>query len=129
MSDSKSPEVGSVGWIDLTVPEAGPVRDFYAAVVGWDAEPVDMEGYSDFNMKAPESGEPKTGICHARGSNEGIPPAWMIYIVVADLDASLGACRESGGELVGEPREMGGSGRYAFIRDPAGAVCALFESA
>ena len=59
----------------------------------------------------------------------GIPPVWMIYIVVADLDASLAQCRARGGEVVGEPREMGGVGRFAFIRDPAGAPCALFEAA
>lgn len=129
MNESNKPETGSVGWIDLTVSEAEPIRDFYAAVVGWRSEPVDMGGYSDFCMIAPASGEAKTGICHARGANASIPTAWIIYIVVDDLDASLAACRERGGEALGAPREMGGSGRYAFIRDPAGAVSALFEPA
>ncbi len=129
MSQDAKPEVGSIGWIDLTVPDAEPLRDFYASVTGWKPEPVDMGGYSDFNMTAPASGEPKAGICHARGGNRGIPQAWIIYIVVADLDASVAACRERGGEVVGEPRPMGAMGRYAFIRDPAGAACALFESA
>ena len=128
MSESQSPEIGSIGWIDLTVPEAESTRDFYSAVVGWKSEPVEMGGYSDFTMSA-EGGEPKTGVCHARGTNEGIPPVWMIYIVVADLEASLTACRERGGAIVRKTRDMGGSGRYALIRDPAGAVCALFEAA
>lgn len=129
MSKNNPPEIGSIGWIDLTVPEAESVRDFYTAVTGWIAEPVDMGGYSDFTMTAPATGEPKAGVCHARGPNQGIPPAWMIYIVVSDLEASLVACRDRGGEVLGEPRLMPGSGRYAFIRDPAGACCALFQSA
>jgi predicted enzyme related to lactoylglutathione lyase len=79
-------------------------------------------------MSAPESGEPKTGVCHARGANLDIPPVWMIYVVVADLDVSLAACRAHEGTVLREPREMDGSGRYAMIRDPAGAVCALFEA-
>lgn len=128
MSESIKPEVGSIGWIDLTVPDAENVRDFYSSVVGWKSEPVDMGDYSDFSMAAPASGEPKAGVCHSRGGNEGIPTAWIIYIVVADLDASLAACLERGGEVLGDPREMGSS-RYAFIRDPAGAACALFEAA
>lgn len=127
MTESKKPEIGSIGWIDLTVPDAGGLRDFYRAVVGWEADPVDMGGYADFSMKAPGSVEPKAGICHARGANLGIPQAWMIYIVVADLDASLAACRELGGEVLGEPRSMGGA-RYAFVRDPAGVACALYEA-
>lgn len=129
MSDSQKPEIGSVGWIDLTVPEAEGLRDFYSAVVGWKSESVDMGGYSDFTMVAPESGEAKTGICHARGNNADLPAVWTIYIVVADLDASLDACRRAGGEVVKETREMPGTGRYALIRDPAGAMCALFEVA
>ncbi|HEY9422117.1 MAG TPA: VOC family protein, partial [Thermoanaerobaculia bacterium] len=87
MSQPKPP-VGSIGWIDLTVPNADEVRDFYSQVVGWKPEPVDMGGYSDYNMASPD-GEPKAGVCHTRGNNASIPPQWMIYIVVEDLDASL----------------------------------------
>jgi predicted enzyme related to lactoylglutathione lyase len=53
----------------------------------------------------------------------------MVYINVDDLDQSLEACRAGGGEVLGEIRSMGAAGRYAFIRDPAGAACALFEPA
>lgn len=129
MSEAAKPEVGSIGWIDLTVPDAARLRDFYSSVVGWKPRSVEVGDYSDFNMTAPASGEPKAGVCHARGGNQGIPQAWIIYIVVADLDASLAACRKQGGEVLGEPRTMGTMGRYAFIRDPAGAACALYESA
>jgi predicted enzyme related to lactoylglutathione lyase len=31
-----------VAWQDLTVPNAEAIRDFYAVVVGWRPEPVDM---------------------------------------------------------------------------------------
>jgi predicted enzyme related to lactoylglutathione lyase len=27
--------VGTIGWIDLTVPDAKSLRDFYSAVTGW----------------------------------------------------------------------------------------------
>ena len=32
-------EVGSIGWVDLSVDDAHGLRDFYAAVVGWKPEP------------------------------------------------------------------------------------------
>lgn len=126
MADQGKPAVGSIGWIDLTVDNAEQIRDFYATVTGWRHEPVVMGGYDDFNMMAPESGEPTAGVCHARGGNAGLPAAWMIYIVVADLDASVDACRKNGGELVAGPRSMGRD-RYCVIRDPAGAVAALYQ--
>lgn len=126
MHDERTSKLGTIGWFDLTVPDAVGVSDFYTAVVGWEREDVDMGGYADFNMKSVD-GTPRAGVCHARGGNEGIPPAWMIYINVDDLDKSLAACGAGGGEQLGGIRSMGEAGRYAFIRDPAGAVCALFE--
>lgn len=124
MSDGLS---GTIGWIDLTVENAENVRDFYRAVAGWTAEPVDMGGYSDFNMIAPAVGEAVAGICHARGSNAEIPPQWLIYIRVDDLDTCLERVRTKGGEVLRKPGTGTGFGRFAVIRDPAGAVAALFE--
>ena len=118
------PKVGTVAWQDLTVPDAERVRDFYAAVVGWKPQPVDMGGYSDFNMVAPSTGQPAAGICFARGVNARLPPQWLIYLTVEDLDASLEACRERGGTVVDGPRGMGEQ-RFAVVRDPAGAHVGL----
>ena len=117
---------GTIGWIDLTVPEADKLRDFYSAVAGWTTEPVDMNGYNDYCMVPPGGGPPVAGVCHARGSNASLPPVWLIYITVENLDASLEQCKSLGGELISPVRNMGTS-RYAVIRDPAGAVCALFQ--
>jgi uncharacterized protein len=122
----QSPQPGAIAWIDLTVAEAGAIRDFYSKVAGWQADPVDVDGYQDYAMR-PAEGEPVAGICHKRGPNAGLPSAWLVYITVADLDVALECCRESGGRVVAEPRGQGAQGRYAVIEDPAGAVCALFE--
>lgn len=119
------PKVGTIGWIDLTVPDATGVRDFYRDVVGWDTSGVDMGGYEDFNM-IPPGGDPVAGVCHARGGNADLPPAWLIYITVENLDRSIAACESGGGAVVAGPKTMGDA-RYCVIRDPAGAHCALFQ--
>lgn len=126
MTETKNPEIGSVGWIDLTVEDAPGIRDFYASVTGWQHSPVSMGDYDDFNMSAPESGEPKAGICHAKGGNAGLPAQWMIYITVEDADVSAAKCEELGGIVLAGPKDMGEMGRYCVIQDPAGAVAALF---
>ena len=118
--------VGTVGWRDLTVQDASALRDFYSRVVGWESSPVDMGGYSDFNMTPPGTGEPAAGICHARGSNADLPPQWLQYVIVADVEASARTCVELGGKVVAPVRGMAG-GKFCVIQDPAGAVCALFE--
>jgi predicted enzyme related to lactoylglutathione lyase len=118
-------KVGTICWADLTVARAERVRDFYEAVVGWTPSPVAMEGYDDYSMLAPGSDQSAAGICHAQGVNADLPPQWLIYIVVEDVERCAARCREMGGEVVAGPREMGG-GQFCVIRDPAGAVCALY---
>ena len=127
MSDEK-PAVGSITWRDLTVPNAEEIRDFYGRVVGWESTEHDMGEYADFNINLPGSGQTVAGICHARGPNAKVPPQWLIYITVADVEESARRCVEGGGEVVDGPRSMG---EYTFcvIRDPAGAACALISGA
>lgn len=123
---AKTPESkgsGRIGWIDLTVPAADAARDFYAAVVGWTAEPLSMGEYDDYVMRPAGGGDPVAGICHARGVNAGQPAQWMIYITVDDMQAALDRVKAHGGEVLRAPGEKQ---PMAVIRDPAGAVCALW---
>ena len=87
-----------------------------------------MGDYSDFTMMPPGGEGPVAGICHAKGVNADFPPVWLIYIVVEDLEKSLAACKEGGGELLVGPKSMGTGLAYAVIRDPAGAVAALYQA-
>ena len=119
------PEVGSIGWRDLTVDDAERVRDFYAAVAGWEPEGVSMGDYSDFNMKA-ASGKAIAGVCHKRGENSDLPSQWLMYVTVADLEKSISEVERLGGEIVAGPRGLAG-GRFAVVKDPAGAVIALWR--
>jgi hypothetical protein len=127
MSNQK-PKIGSIGWIDLTVPDADGLRDFYQDVIGWDTTPVDMGGYADHCMDVRETGESVAGICNRRGTNASMPGGWMIYIIVADVEASAARCRERGGEILVEPKTSG-MGTIAVMRDPSGAVAALYAPA
>jgi hypothetical protein len=50
-----------------------------------------------------------------------------VYFVVADVEAAAAAARAQGGEVLAGPRALGG-GRMCVVRDPAGAVCALYQA-
>ena len=119
-------EIGRIGWIDMTVGDADGVRDFYKAVVGWESDDVSMGDYSDYVMKMPASGDGVAGVCHARGSNADLPPGWLIYIIVEDVEQSAAACAANGGKIVLEPRGLAG-GTFCVIEDPGGSVAALYQ--
>jgi hypothetical protein len=78
-------------------------------------------------MHEPGTGTPVAGVCHALGENAGLPAQWLVYVRVADLDASLARSAERGGRLVAGPRSFGAGRRFAVIEDPAGAALAIYE--
>lgn len=122
MSDTPAPPLGKPAWFDLTVPDAEALKGFYGAVCGWTAGEHDMGGYADYTMATPE-GEVVAGLCHARGVNAGLPPVWLIYVPVASLSEAVAAVKAHGGAVI---EERAGEG-MAVVRDPAGAVLALWQ--
>jgi glycolate oxidase len=109
-------------WHDLTVKDASKVSEFYEKVTGWERQSFDMGGYNDYVMSPEEGEDPIAGICYARGSNKDIPPQWLMYVNVKNLDKSLEKCTLLGGKVIGEKRKMGDDGKYyCLIQDPAGA--------
>lgn len=117
--EKQPPVNGRAVWRDLTVGDADDVRDFYTRVLGWRAEPVSMGDYADYNM-LDQQGETAAGVCHARGSNADLPPAWLIYFQVASVDTAADAAEAAGGSILVGPKSFG-SFRYVVLADPAGA--------
>lgn len=125
MSDAS--EVGKIGWVDISVDDAAGLRDFYRKVVGWKSEDASMGDYSDYSMAMPGTGDVVSGICHARGGNADLKGGWLIYITVADVQASAAACTANGGKVQVTPRSLAG-GQFCVIEDPSGATAALYQA-
>ncbi len=128
MTQTANDQIGTIGWVDLTVPDADKIKDFYSRVVGWMSASVSMGEYNDFNMLHPQTGAPTVGICHARGVNADLPAQWLLYVAVENLDNSVASCVELGGKVLVAPKSFGSDARFCVIEDPAGAVIALAEN-
>ena len=124
MEDKKS-QIGTIISADLTVDQADSVRDFYEQVIGWEHMDIKMGDYSDYLMQTKE-GVPVAGVCHQAGPNAGLPPIWMVYFQVEDLEKSLQAVRRLGGKVLREPAGTS-YGNFAVIEYPVGAICALSQ--
>ncbi|MGS2721530.1 VOC family protein [Paraglaciecola aestuariivivens] len=122
-------EVGSVSWFDLTVENAPQVRDFYQQVVGWQSEAVNMGDYDDYVMQSPDSKAAVAGVCHKKTVNQSLPSQWLMYIKVADLTQSIEQVVKGGGSVLTEIKHFSKTSRYVVIKDPAGAVCAIYDEA
>jgi predicted enzyme related to lactoylglutathione lyase len=120
--------VGRISWVDLTVPDALNIRDFYCKVVGWDVQELTMEdageSYADYVMVGGD-GKAAAGVCHARGMNQSLPPTWLIYLPVGDIAESLRRVRDEGGQIIKDCTGGDSGFSYAVIQDPVGAILAL----
>ena len=127
-TEGDASSAGRIAWLDLTVSDAAATRDFYRQVIGWSVQDVAMEDagerYADFSMVAAD-GAAAAGVCHARGANQDLPPVWMIYLPVGDLDESLRRVPQEGGKVVRSTRGSDGKYAYAVVQDPVGACVAL----
>lgn len=125
----KNDRVGRIAWLDMAVPNADATRDFYSAVVGWSVQEVEMKDgytrYADYSMLRSD-GAGAAGICHARGTNRGLPPVWLMYLPVGDFDESVRRAEAEGGTIVRSSTDPGAAFRYAVIRDLVGAHFAIF---
>ena len=112
--------MSGIEWVDLTVERTEQVRDFYAELAGLTVEPLSMGEYDDYVLNGAD-GKAVAGVCYPRGMNAEVPPVWIVYFRVADLDAAESRCVELGGEVVHR------HARTIFVRDPGGAHAAFYE--
>jgi predicted enzyme related to lactoylglutathione lyase len=119
---------GCIFWLTLTVSDAPTTRDFYRQVVGWSVQNIEKEdvkeAYADYDMLG-DDGNPTARVCHARSSNLGLPPVWLMHLPVGDLSESLRRVREGGGEIIKATQETDGTYASAVVQDPVGACLAL----
>jgi uncharacterized protein len=117
-------------WIDTAQPAVDAAIRFYAALFGW-----------DFAGPGPMSGDPvgRYHVARLRGQDvagistipaEGAPPSpvWMTYVAVENVETAATRAREAGGTVVVAPLEALPAGRMAVLRDPAGAVFAVWDA-
>jgi hypothetical protein len=118
---------GTLCWADLSTPDAKRASDFYSGLFGWQviADPKDPSGYLHIKNSEHFIG----GIPPAAHRQPGVPPHWLAYFQVDDVDASANNAREKGAKLYLPPMSMEEVGRMSVIADPQGAAFAIFKSA
>ena len=118
---------GTLCWADLSTPDAKRASDFYTGLFGWQivADPKDTSGYLHIKNGEHFIG----GVPPAAHRPQGVPPHWMAYFQVDDVDATAAKASQMGAKLFLPPTTMEGVGRMSVIADPQGAVFSLFKSA
>jgi hypothetical protein len=117
---------GTFAWYDLMTPDPAASKKFYSAVTGWGTEPW---AGSDYEMWT-AGGKGIGGISpiSAEQRAQGIPPHWLAYVNVDDVDSAANKVRSLGGKVIVGPEEIPNVGRYAAVQDPQGGTIAIIKS-
>lgn len=129
MADTLNPTgVGTFCWTELGTRDVETAKKFYGELIGWQIEDQSM-GDSTYSFIKTASGDQIGGMYKMEGPQfEGVPPHWLPFIFVTNVDASAQKCVELGGEIKMPPTDIPGHGRFCIIADPTGAVIALYQS-
>jgi predicted enzyme related to lactoylglutathione lyase len=120
---------GAFVWYELMTTDTKAAEAFYDDIVGWNSVDSGMPGanYTLFN-----AGDVRVAGLMTMPENAlkmNIPPAWLGYIGVDDVDIAAKKVAKLGGKVHREPEDIPSIGRFAIVTDPHGAVFALFKGA
>jgi predicted enzyme related to lactoylglutathione lyase len=110
--------------IELTTVDPAAAKEFYGSLFDWKLEDMPM-GDSTYTMIS--TGEEPGGGIMAPPMPE-VPTAWMTYVEVVDVAASVARAKELGGAVHVDKTPIPDMGFFAVIADPTGGVIGIFES-
>jgi len=122
-----APQVGEFVWNELATTNVQGAKDFYSKVFGWEFVDKNMGDmtYTIIKKDNKEFG----GIWSIPAAQQAhIPPHWLAYILVEDVEKSLEKAVQNGAKVVKPVQKAGDMGLFAVIQDPTGAHLALWQS-
>lgn len=125
--ENKASKVGEFVWNELATTNVAEAKNFYGKVFGWEFTDKNMNDmtYTIIKKDNKEFG----GIWAIPAAEQGqIPPHWLAYILVENLEKALEKASNNGASIVKPMQNVGEMGIFAIITDPAGAHVALWQS-
>jgi predicted enzyme related to lactoylglutathione lyase len=118
-------EANTYSWAELNGRGVDKTIPFYKQVFGWGEKKSPMgEGtYTEFLNE----GESISGAMDMPPMvPKEVPPYWLVYFGVDDVDKAFKKVVDSGGRGLAEPMDFSG-GRFAVVQDPQGAAFGLLK--
>jgi len=120
-------EAGSFCWADLMTPDQAKAKTFYEGLFGWKLKPG--QGKESGYLHIVNGENYIGGVPPGHQTNPNVPPHWLIYFAVADVDKTFQKAKDMGARILLRPMDFEGVGRVAMLADQQGAVFALYREA
>jgi len=130
-------DTGTFGWDELWTTDRKKAAEFYTGLFGWKAKEgsptqaaqADSHDVGDAGnyVEFINAGEPIGGMMEITPDMGPVPPNWLPYIMVENVDATAGNATKLGGKLFVPPTDIPNVGRFSVIQDPQGATFAIVK--
>ena len=119
---------GTFCWNELMTRGLPVAEKFYSELLGWKTVDSGMPGMKYMLIKA---GDKEAGGMMEMPAEipAQVPPHWMAYVAVDDVDALAAKVDELGGKVLNPVIDIPEVGRFCIVQDPTGAVLSLMTLA
>ena len=120
---------GTFCWVELATTNGQAAKTFYTQLFGWDY--VDNPVGPDMIYTMLKLNGKDVGALYQMPSEmtaQGIPPNWLNYVSVKSADETAEKAKAAGATLLKDPFDVFTVGRMAVVKDPTGAVFALWQA-
>lgn len=124
--DDKPAGTGDFCWNELWTSDDKAAVKFYKDTFGYTLDEMDMGPMGTYYML--KTGETARGGM-MKSPVPGVPPNWLPYIGVTDVDGTVDRAKRLGAQITAPPADIPNMGRFAVLTDPTGASIALFQPA
>ncbi len=116
-------------WYELLTSDIDAATSFYSTVVGWNIADSGMPGMDYRILHAGDAVVGGMMTIPAPAAAMGMPPMWLGYVRVEDVDATIAGILAAGGSVRMPATDIPGVGRVATIADPFGAAIYIMKPA
>ena len=119
---------GGYSWHELATTDLNGALSFYTELFGWEKGPGhDMGGDVGVYQTVTQHGQQLGGMF--KSPHAGMPPHWLTYVHVADIDKATNAVKGGGGRVMNGPHQVPGGSWIVQATDPQGGMFAIIEPA
>ena len=112
-------------WNELMTRDLSAAKNFYTKLFGWTTRDMDMGEQGTYTIFV--AGDKDLGGM-MKTTKEDIPPNWLSYVAVEDVDAATKKAEQLGAKQCVPPTDIPNAGRFSVITDPTGATIGLYQT-
>ena len=117
----------NTSWLELNTTDPVTAVHFYSSTLGWEFEASQLPEGGDYWV-AKHNNKPVGGIFSlTQDDDQEIPPHWMTYMQVDNIQKAQEAAQVSGGDVTRPTLQLKGIGKLSIITDNDGALVGLIE--